>query len=79
MTNGISLSPRETQVLELLIDDYTVGSIARQWGVSEGYIKNLTLSVRKKFCTRSTLAAAVKAVKLGLLEVKCIDNVLEEE
>ena len=63
----IHLSPRETQALELLADDYTVAAIARLWGVSEGYVKNLTCSVRNKFSTRSTLAAAVKAAKLGML------------
>ena len=69
MTNEIRLSPREIQTLELLAADYTIAGIARQWGVSEGYIKNLTYSARRKCSTRSTLAAAVKATILGLLKV----------
>ena len=70
MTDFVRLAPREIQALELLAADYTVAGIARTWGVSEGYVKNLTYSVRKKLNTRSTLAAAVIATKLGLLEVK---------
>lgn len=69
MTNEIRLSPREIQTLELLAADYTIAGIARQLGVSEGYVKNLTYSARRKCSTRSTLAAAVKATKLGLLKI----------
>jgi two-component system NarL family response regulator len=64
------LSPRETQVLQLLVSGKNNSEIAEQLCVSEQTIKKELVSLFEKLGVKNRTQAAVKGVQVGLAEVE---------
>lgn len=61
-----ALTPREFEVLRLLVQGETVGRIAEKLGLSEKTVANHQSAVREKLGARNTLQLARVAEQLGL-------------
>lgn len=62
------LSPRQSQVLRLMVEGLTNQQIAEQLAVSPGTVKGHLMTIRTKFGTRSTRAVIARAITEGLLD-----------
>lgn len=62
-----SLSPREIEVLELLVDGFAVAQIGRRLYISESTAKTHVMSIYKKLEVGNRAQAVVKAIRLGLV------------
>lgn len=67
--NGVALTEREFDVLELLQQGLTNREIALELHLSPGTIRNYTSSIYHKLKVRNRLEAVNRAVALGLLSV----------
>ena len=61
------LSTREREVLELLVDGFAVGQIARRLFISESTVKTHVASVYHKLGVGNRAQAVVTAIRLGLV------------
>ncbi len=63
----VSLTPRETQVLEEIISGYSAAEIARTLGTAEGTVRQQIKSIYSKLQVRSRVQLMRKARDLGFL------------
>ena len=63
---GGSLTAREREVVQLMVDGSSTAGIARELGVSVNTVRNHTQSVLRKLGAHSRLEAAAAAVRLGI-------------
>lgn len=63
------LTPRENEVLKLLVEGKSNTEIAKELFVSTHTAKAHVCSILQKFCVQDRVSAAVKAVKEGLVTV----------
>ena len=61
------LSPREREVLELLVDGFAVRQIARRLFISESTVKTHVANVYQKLGVGNRAQAVVTAIRLGLV------------
>ena len=61
------LTPRETEVLQLIADGLTNQEIGRRLSISLGTVKRHTANINGKLAVRSRTQAAAKARALGIL------------
>jgi len=64
----VSLSAREQQVLELVVEGLTTRAIAYRLGVSARRVRNLRYSVQRKLEAETMMTAVARAVQLGLVD-----------
>ena len=65
---GPSLSPRETEVLQLLVEGLSAGQIGRRLFISESTIKTHIGKIYGKLGAGNRAQAVMSAVRLGLVE-----------
>jgi DNA-binding NarL/FixJ family response regulator len=65
--DGIRLTPREHEVLDLLAQAFDVRGVARRLGVSIHTVRGYVKSILAKFDAHTQLEAVVKARRLGVL------------
>jgi DNA-binding NarL/FixJ family response regulator len=63
----VSLTPRETQVLEEIVSGYSAAEIARTFGTAEGTVRQQIKSIYSKLQVRSRVQLMRKARDLGFL------------
>jgi DNA-binding NarL/FixJ family response regulator len=63
------LTPRETEVLQLLADGLTNKAIAQRLGISDHTVKFHVNAVLGKLGAQSRTEAVVRATRLGLLHL----------
>ena len=66
--NPEKLTPRESDVLRLVLGGYSNREIGKALRISEGVVKNQVSVILSKFGTRDRTRAALRAIELGLLE-----------
>lgn len=64
----VKLSGRETEVLQLIVDEYTSGEIAKRLFLSEGTIETHRLNILKKLGVRNTAGIVREAFLRHLLQ-----------
>lgn len=64
---GVALSPRETEVLALMVEAYSNKQIARRLGLSEATIKTHVSTVIAKMGVQDRVGAVVQALRNGLV------------
>lgn len=64
---GVTLSPRETEVLALMVEAYSNKQIARRLGLSEATIKTHVSTVIAKMGVQDRVGAVVQALRNGLV------------
>ena len=64
---GPKLSPRETEVLELLVDGLVISQIARRLFISESTAKTHVANIYEKLGAGNRAQAVMAAVRLGLV------------
>jgi len=67
-TDGLSLSPRESEVLRLLHEDLSIPSIARTLYVSQSTAKTYVARLYEKLGASSRAQALMAALQLGLIQ-----------
>ena len=67
----IHLTPRERDVLRLLVEGHGDAEIAKQLGLSRRTVSEHVSNLLKKFGVSSRVALAVTAVRKELIVVKC--------
>jgi DNA-binding NarL/FixJ family response regulator len=65
--NPDALTPRETEILRLMVGGFSNKEIARSLGTAEGTIKNHVSSVLSKLAVRDRTRAVLKAMNEGYL------------
>ncbi len=63
-----SLSPKESEIIQLVVDGYSNVQIARLLHISTGTVKTHTRSIFTKFNVTDRTAAAVYALRHGFVE-----------
>lgn len=67
---NIILTPRERQVFELLIDNYSTKQIANDLNISEKTVRNHISNVIQKLGVESRIQAVFELIKLNELKLK---------
>ena len=66
--SGPKLSPREREVLELLVDGLAISQISRRLFISESTAKTHVANIYEKLGAGNRAQAVMAAVRLGLVE-----------
>jgi DNA-binding NarL/FixJ family response regulator len=66
LANGVALTTRELEVLELLVGGHTNSEIAKTLGIREQTVKDYVSVLLRKFQVQRRVALAVAAVRAGL-------------
>lgn len=64
------ISPRELEVIELVVDGYTNGEIGELLGLSVRTVQEHVASARRKLGARSRTQLAVMALRSGLVPME---------
>lgn len=63
------LTPREKEIFDLLIDNYTTRDIGIKLGISEKTVRNHISNVMQKMGVSGRASAVVELIKLGELSI----------
>lgn len=67
MTNEITLSARERDVVQLIVDGYTNLEIGRRLGITDKTVKNHVSRILEKCTVTSRTQLAVHAIRSGIV------------
>ena len=62
-----SLTERELEVLQLIVDGHSNPTIARQLYITEGTVKTHVRNILRKLCVNDRTQAAIRALRSGLV------------
>lgn len=65
-----SLSPREKEILQLLAQGIKQTAIADELAISDRTVRNHIYAINEKLETTSALTSVVKAIELGIVQIK---------
>ena len=73
MTNTVTLTDRQLQVLKLTAEGYSYKDMAEEMKVSPSSVNAIRSAIIEKLAATNITHAVVKAIKLGVLDIEHLD------
>ena len=73
MTNTVTLTDRQLQVLKLTAEGYSYKDMAEKMKVSPSNVNAIRSAIIEKLAATNITHAVVKAIKLGVLDIEHLD------
>ncbi len=73
MTEKVTLTDHQLQILKMFAEGYSYQDIAKELDVSPSSVQAVKTAIVNKLAATNTTHAIVKAVKLGVLDIECLD------